>query len=211
DQTAAGMMLKGLTAEYLVRRTFRVKKGHVVLIHAAAGGTGQILVQWAKYLGATVIATAGGPEKLKVTKALGADHLIDTNSEDIAKRVREITGGIGCDVVYDGVGKTTFMPSLDSLRKFGTLVSFGNASGAVDAFNIGILAGKGSLYVTRPTLFTHIGDSATLKEMARNLFAVVKSGAVTIRINHRFPLKDAAEAHRALEGRKTTGSTVLIP
>jgi NADPH:quinone reductase len=211
DETAAGMMLKGLTAEYLMRRTFPLKKGHVALIHAAAGGTGQILVQWAKHLGATVIATAGGPEKLKIAKKLGAHHLIDTNSEDIAKRVREITGGVGCDVVYDGVGKTTFLPSLDSLRKFGTLASFGNASGAVDAFNIGMLAAKGSLYVTRPTLFTHIGDTATLRSMARNLFAVVKSGAVKIPVNHRFPLKDAAEAHRALEGRKTTGSTILIP
>jgi NADPH2:quinone reductase len=211
DETAAGMMLKGLTAEYLVKRTFRLKKGHVALVHAAAGGTGQILVQWAKHLGATVIATAGGPEKLKIAKALGARHLIDANAEDIAQRVREITGGVGCDVVYDGVGKATFAASLDSLRKFGTLVSFGNASGPVDAFNIGILAAKGSLYVTRPTLFTHIGDDATLRSMARNLFAVVKSGAVKIPVNHRFALKDAAEAHRALEGRKTTGSTVLIP
>jgi NADPH2:quinone reductase len=211
DETAAGMMLKGLTAEYLVKRTFKLKKGHVVLVHAAAGGTGQILVQWAKHLGATVIATAGGPEKLKIAKALGAHHVLDANAEDIAKRVREITGGGGCDVVYDGVGKATFAASLDSLRKFGTLVSFGNASGPVDAFNIGILAAKGSLYVTRPTLFTHIGDDATLRSMARNLFAVVKSGAVNIPVNHRFALKDAAEAHRALEARKTTGSTVLIP
>jgi NADPH:quinone reductase len=210
-ETAAGMMLKGLTAEYLLKRTFKLKKGQVAVIHAAAGGTGQILCQWAKHLGATVIGTVGGKEKVKIAKKLGCDYVIDTNTEDVAKRVREITKGVGCDVVYDGVGKATFSASLDSLRKFGLLVSFGNASGSVEAFNIGILAPKGSLYVTRPTLFAFISDTDTLRGMARNLFAVVKSGVVKIPVNHTYPLAKAADAHRALEGRLTTGSTVLIP
>jgi NADPH:quinone reductase len=210
-ETAAGMMLKGLTAEYLLKRTFPVKKGHVVLVHAAAGGTGQILCQWAKHLGATVIGTVGGKEKAKIAKKIGCDYVLDTSSDDIAKRVREITGGVGCDVVYDGVGKATFVASLDSLRKFGMLVSFGNASGPVEAFNMGLLAAKGSLYVTRPTLFTHIADVAVLRAMARNLFRVVSNGAVNIPVNHKFPLAKAGDAHRALESRQTTGSTVLIP
>jgi NADPH:quinone reductase len=210
-ETAAGMMLKGLTAEYLLKRTFPVKKGHVVLIHAAAGGTGQILCQWAKHIGATVIGTVGGKDKVKIAKKIGCDHVIDTLSEDVAKRVRDISKGVGCDVVYDGVGKATFMASLDSLRKFGMLVSFGNASGSVEGFNVGLLAAKGSLYVTRPTLFTHIADTQVLRSMARNLFRVVSSGAVNIPVNHRFPLAKAADAHRALESRQTTGSTVLIP
>ncbi|MFM9975359.1 MAG: quinone oxidoreductase family protein [Beijerinckiaceae bacterium] len=210
-ETAAGMMLKGLTAEYLLKRTFPLKKGQVALIHAAAGGTGQILCQWAKHLGATVIGTVGGKDKAKIAKKIGCDFVLDTNTDDIAKRVREITKGVGCDVVYDGVGKTTFIASLDSLKKFGTLASFGNASGSVDAFNISILAAKGSLYVTRPTLFTHIADTATLRSMARNLFRVVGSGVVKIPVNNRFPLAKAAEAHMALEARQTTGSTVLLP
>ncbi len=209
--TAAGMMLKGLTAEYLLKRTFKLKKGHVAVIHAAAGGTGQILCQWAREIGATVIGTVGGKEKAKIAKKLGCHHVIDTSSEDIAKRVREITKGVGADVVYDGVGKATFMASLDSLRKFGLLASFGNASGPVEAFNIGILSGKGSLYVTRPTLFAYIADTDTLRAMARNLFRVVSNGAVKIPVNSRFPLAKAADAHRALESRQTTGSTVLIP
>jgi NADPH:quinone reductase len=210
-ETAAGMMLKGLTAEYLLKRTFKLKKGQVALIHAAAGGTGQILCQWARLIGATVIGTVGGKDKAKIAKKLGCHHVIDTSSEDIAKRVREITKGVGADVVYDGVGKATFMASLDSLRKFGLLASFGNASGPVEAFNVGILSGKGSLYVTRPTLFAYIADTETLRAMARNLFRVVGSGAVTIPVNQTFPLAKAADAHRALEGRKTTGSTVLVP
>jgi NADPH:quinone reductase len=210
-ETAAGMMLKGMTAEYLLKRTFKLKKGQVALIHAAAGGTGQILCQWARLIGATVIGTVGGKDKAKIAKKLGCHHVIDTSSEDVAKRVREITKGVGADVVYDGVGKATFMASLDSLRKFGMMVSFGNASGPVDAFNIGILSGKGSLYVTRPTLFAYISDTETLRAMARNLFRVVGSGAVKIPVNQTFPLAKAADAHRALEGRKTTGSTVLIP
>ena len=210
-ETAAGMMLKGLTAEYLLHRTFKLAPGHVAVIHAAAGGTGQILCQWARQIGATVIGTAGGAEKVGIARALGCHHVIDTSSEDIAKRVREITGGVGADVVYDGVGKATFMPSLDSLRKFGMMVSFGNASGPVDAFNLGILSAKGCLYVTRPTLFAYIADTATLREMAQNLFKAVGDGVVKIPVNHRWPLAEAAEAHRALEGRRTTGSTVLLP
>jgi NADPH:quinone reductase len=210
-ETAAGMMLKGMTAEYLLKRTFKLKKGQVALIHAAAGGTGQILCQWARLIGATVIGTVGGKDKAKIAKKLGCHHVIDTSSEDIAKRVREITKGVGADVVYDGVGKATFMASLDSLRKFGLLASFGNASGPVEAFNVGILSGKGSLYVTRPTLFAYISDTETLRAMARNLFRVVGSGAVKIPVNQRFPLAKAADAHRALEGRQTTGSTVLVP
>jgi NADPH:quinone reductase len=210
-ETAAGMMLKGLTAEYLLHRTFKVQKGQTALIHAAAGGTGQILCQWANHIGATVIGTVGGAAKATIAKAIGCHHVIDTSSEDIAKRVREITNGVGCDVVYDGVGKDTFIASLDSLRKFGLLASFGNASGSVEAFNVGILSSKGSLYVTRPTLFTHIGDIETLRAMARNLFEVVANGTVKIPVNHTYPLAQAADAHRALEGRKTTGSTVLIP
>jgi NADPH:quinone reductase len=210
-ETAAGMMLKGLTAEYLLKRTFKLKKGQVALIHAAAGGTGQILCQWARLIGATVIGTVGGKDKAKIAKKLGCHHVIDTSSEDIAKRVREITKGVGADVVYDGVGKATFMASLDSLRKFGLLASFGNASGPVEAFNVGILSGKGSLYVTRPTLFAYIADTETLRAMARNLFRVVGSGGVKIPVNQTFPLAKAADAHRALEGRQTTGSTVLVP
>jgi NADPH:quinone reductase len=210
-EMAASMMLKGLTAEYLLKRTFKVKKGHVVVIHAAAGGTGQILCQWAREIGATVIGTAGGKDKVKIARKNGCHHVIDTTSEDIAKRVREITKGVGADVVYDGVGKATFMASLDSLRKFGLLASFGNASGSVEGFNVGILSAKGSLYVTRPTLFAYIGETETLRAMARNLFRVVSSGAVKVAVNHTFPLAKAADAHRALEGRQTTGSTVLIP
>lgn len=209
--TAAGMMLKGLTAEYLLHRTFKLQAGQTAVIHAAAGGTGQILCQWARHIGATVIGTVGGAEKAQIARDLGCHHVLDTSTDDVARRVRDITGGVGADVVYDGVGKATFMASLDSLRTFGMLVSFGNASGPVDAFNIGILSGKGSLYVTRPTLFAHIADAATLREMAGNLFKVVGDGTVKIPVNHRFPLAQAADAHRALESRQTTGSTVLIP
>jgi NADPH2:quinone reductase len=210
-EQAAGMMLKGLTAEYLLKRTFPLEKGQVALVHAAAGGTGQILCQWARHIGATVIGTVGSADKAKIAAGLGCDHVIDYSHEDVAKRVREITGGAGAHVVYDGVGKATFMASLDSLRKFGTLASFGNASGSVEAFNLGILAAKGSPFVTRPTLFNYIGDPAVLAAMARNLFRVVASGAVRIPVNHRYSLADAAKAHAALEGRQTTGSVVLLP
>lgn len=210
-EAAASMMLKGLTAEYLLHRTYKVKPGDTILVHAAAGGTGLILCQWGKALGATVIGTAGSRDKAELAKTHGADHVILYRDEDVATRVKEITGGKKCDVVYDGVGKDTFISSLDSLKPFGVLASFGNASGAVEAFNLGILAAKGSLYVTRPTLNTHTATRETMVEMAKNLFGAVSSGKVTVAVNASFPLKDAAEAHRTLEGRGTTGSTVLIP
>ena len=208
---AAGMMLKGLTAEYLTHRTYKVKKGDTVLIHAAAGGTGLILCQWARAKGATVIGTVGSPDKAKLAKKHGAHHTILYNTEDFAARVKEITGGKLCNVVYDGVGKTTFLKSLDCLRPFGLLASFGNASGAVEAFNLGILAAKGSLFVTRPTMNTHTADPKTYKAMAKNLFAAVADGTLKIPVNATFPLDKAADAHRALESRGTTGSTVLLP
>lgn len=210
-EAAASMMLKGLTAEYLLHRTYKVKPGDTILVHAAAGGTGTILCQWGKALGATVIGTAGSKEKADLARAHGADHVILYGEQDVAARVKEITGGQGCDVVYDGVGKDTFIASLDSLKPFGLLASFGNASGAVDGVNLGILASKGSLYVTRPTLNTHTAKRETMVEMAKNLFGAVSSGKVTVAINARFPLAEAAAAHRALESRGTTGSTVIIP
>ncbi|PTM42923.1 quinone oxidoreductase [Bosea sp. 124] len=210
-EAAASMMLKGMTAEYLLHRTYKVKPGDTILVHAAAGGTGLILCQWGKALGATVIGTVGSKEKGDLAKAHGADHVILYRDEDFVARVKEITGGKLCDVVYDGVGKDTFLPSLDCLRPFGVLASFGNASGAVEPFNLGLLGPKGSLYVTRPTLFTHIAKRETMVEMAKNLFGAVSSGKVVVPVNARFALADAANAHRALEGRGTTGSTVLIP
>ena len=210
-EAAASMMLKGLTAEYLLHRTYKVKPGDTILVHAAAGATGLILCQWGKALGATVIGTVGSKEKAELARAHGADHTILYREEDFAARVKEITGGKLCDVVYDGVGKDTFLKSLDCLRPFGVLASFGNASGAVEPFNLGLLGPKGSLYVTRPTLFTHIASRQTMVEMAANLFEAVGSGKVTVPINATFALKDAANAHRALESRGTTGSTVLIP
>lgn len=210
-EAAASMMLKGLTAEYLLHRTYKVKAGDTILVHAAAGGTGLILCQWGKALGATVIGTVGSQEKADLAKAHGADHTILYREEDFAARVKEITGGKLCQVVYDGVGKDTFLPSLDCLSPFGVLASFGNASGAVEPFNLGLLAAKGSLYVTRPTLFTHIAKRETMVEMAANLFEAVGSGKVTVPVNATFALQDAANAHRALESRGTTGSTVLLP
>ena len=210
-EAAASMMLKGMTAEYLLHRTYKVKPGDTILVHAAAGGTGLILCQWGKALGATVIGTAGSAEKAELAKAHGADHVILYREEDFVARVKEITGGKLCAVVYDGVGKDTFLPSLDCLQPFGVLASFGSASGAVEPFNLGLLGPKGSLYVTRPTLFTHIAKRETMVEMAKNLFGAVGSGKVVVPVNARFALSDAANAHRALEGRGTTGSTVLIP
>ncbi len=210
-EQAASMMLKGLTAEYLLHRTYKVKAGDTILVHAAAGGTGQILVQWGKHLGATVVATVGSDEKGKIAKALGADHVINYANGDFAPAVKTATNGALCHVVYDGVGKATFMGSLDCLRPFGLLASFGSASGAADPLNIGILGGKGSLYVTRPTLFTHIGNRETLVAMAKNLFDVVGSGAVKADVTNRFALAEAVKAHMALEGRATTGATVLLP
>lgn len=206
---AAAMMLQGMTAQFLIRRTHRVKAGETILVHAAAGGVGLILVQWAKHLGATVIGVVSTPEKAELIKSAGADHALLT-SENIPDRVKDITGGAMVPVVYDSVGKDTFITSLDCLQPLGLMVSFGNASGPVTT-DLGILAAKGSLYVTRPTLNTYTAKRADLVATANELFEVVKSGAVKINVNQTFPLKDAAEGHRALESRKTTGSTVFIP
>jgi NADPH2:quinone reductase len=211
DKTAAAMMLKGLTAQYLVRRTYRVKKGDTILMHAAAGGVGQILCQWAKALGATVIGTVGSDEKVALAKKAGCKHIIVTSREKVSERVKQITQGRGVPVVYDGVGKDTFMDSLDCLAPLGLMASFGNASGAVPPFNAGILAQKGSLFLTRPTLMTYTATRADLVKAAAELFSVVKSGKVKITINQTYPLREAAQAHRDIEARKTTGSTVLIP
>ncbi len=211
DKTAAAMMLKGLTAQYLIRRTYRVKKGDTILMHAAAGGVGQILCQWAKHLGATVIGTVGSEAKVALAKKAGCKHVIVTSKEKFVDRVKEITKGKGVPVVYDGVGKDTFMDSLDCLAPMGVMVSFGNASGAVTQFNPGILAQKGSLFLTRPTLLHYSASREDLVKAARELFAVVKSGKVKITINQTYALKDAAQAQTDLEARKTTGSTVLLP
>ncbi len=209
--TAAAMMLKGLTAQYLLRQTYKVKEGDWILVHAAAGGVGQILCQWGKALGARVIGTVGSADKAKIAKKCGAHHTILYRDEDFAKRVEEITKGEKCAVVYDGVGKATFPASLDCLRPFGTFASFGSASGGIEGFDLGMLGRKGSLFATRPTLFTFMANRALLEKMARDLFRVVANGDVKIRISRRIPLAEAAEAHRALEARETTGSIVLKP
>jgi NADPH2:quinone reductase len=211
DRTAAAMMLKGMTTQYLIRRTYEVQPGDTVLFHAAAGGVGLIACQWLKALGATVIGTAGSDEKAALARAHGCDHVIVYTSEDFPTRVREITGGRGVPVVYDSVGKSTFMGSLDCLQPFGLLVSFGNASGPVPPFELGILAPKGSLYVTRPTLATYTATRADLEATANELFGVVVSGQVKIEINHVHALKDAQQVHRDLQGRKTTGSIIMLP
>jgi NADPH2:quinone reductase len=211
DETAAAMMLKGMTAWYLCRRTYRVKKGDTIVVHAAAGGVGQILCQWAKHLGATVIGTVGSDEKVALAKKAGCKHVVVMSREKLSERVKAITKGRGVPVVYDGVGKDTFMESLDCLAPLGLMASFGNASGAVAPVNIGILAQKGSLFLTRPTLVNYTSAREDLLTAARELFAVVKKGAVKITINQRYPLREAAQAHRDLESRKTTGSTVLLP
>jgi len=211
DKTAAAMMLKGLTAQYLLRRTYRVKKGETILMHAAAGGVGQILCQWAKALGATVIGTVGSDEKAALAKKAGCKHVIVLSREKFPERVKEITKGKGVPVVYDGIGKDTFMDSLDCLAPLGLMVSFGNASGAVTQFNPGVLQQKGSLFLTRPTLNTYAASREALVSGARELFAVVKSGKVKIAINQTYPLREAAQAQIDLAARKTTGSTVLIP
>jgi NADPH2:quinone reductase len=211
DRTAAAMMLKGMTSQYLLRRTYRVQKGDTILVHAAAGGVGQIMCQWARALGATVIGTVGSDEKAALAKKAGCKHVIVTSREKIVERVKEITKGKGVPVVYDGVGKDTFMDSLDCLRPLGLLASFGNASGAVTQFNPGILAQKGSLFLTRPTLVNYTATREDLVKTAADLFSVVKSGKVKIRVNQTYPLREAAQAHRDLESRKTTGSTVLVP
>jgi len=207
---AAASLLKGMTARFLLRKTFRVERGHDVVIHAAAGGVGQIAVQWAKHLGANVIAVVGNDAKAEIAKSLGADHTIITSRDDIAKRVREITN-VGAHVVYDSVGKDTFMASLDSLRPLGMMVSFGNASGPPPDINPLLLSQRGSLFLTRPTMFSYTATVEQLDETAADLFDVIEKGAVKIAASTRYALADVAQAHRDLEARKTTGSLVLIP
>ncbi|MGQ0674982.1 MAG: quinone oxidoreductase family protein [Rhodospirillales bacterium] len=211
DRTAAAMMLKGMTAWYLCKRTYRVKKGDAVLVHAAAGGVGQILAQWAKHLGARVIGTVGSEAKAALAKKAGCKDVIVLGQGKFSDKVKELTKGAGVPVVYDGIGKDTFMDSLDCLGPFGLMVSYGNASGPVPPVNLGILGPKGSLYVTRPTLMTYTAKRADLVQAAKDLFAVVKAKKVRIAINQTYPLAEAAQAHRDLEARKTTGSTVLLP
>lgn len=211
DRQAASMMLKGMTAQYLLRRTYPVKAGDTILFHAAAGGVGLILCQWARHLGATVIGTTGSEEKSALAKANGCDHVINYRTEDFVARVADITGGKKCAVVYDGVGKDTFLKSLDCVRPRGMAALFGNASGKVEPLDLGLLATKGSLFVTRPTLDTHVATREDLIATANDLFDVVGRGIVKIEINQTYALKDAAQAHRDLEARKTTGSTVLLP
>jgi NADPH:quinone reductase len=210
-KTAAAMMLQGQTVRYLLKQTYKVGPGTTLLWHAAAGGVGLIACQWAKHLGATIIGTAGGAEKCALAKAHGATHVIDYKSEDFVKRVKEITNGAGVDVVYDSIGKDTFPTSLDCLKPLGLWVSFGNASGAITGMDIGVLAAKGSLYATRPTLGTYVAKREDLVANANDLFDVVTKGIVKIEVNHTYALKDAVQAHMDLEGRKTTGSVVLIP
>jgi NADPH:quinone reductase len=205
------MMLKGLTVQYLLRRTFKVEKGMTVLIHAASGGIGLIFCQWANHLGANVIGTVGSKEKAELARANGCHHTILYREEDFAARVKEITDGKLCDAVYDSIGKDTFPASLDCLRPLGMFVSFGSASGQIEAFNINLLQAKGSLFATRPTLNTYAAKRGDLLAMAADLFAVVGSGAVKIPINQKYALRDAAKAHRDLEGRVTTGSSILVP
>jgi NADPH2:quinone reductase len=209
DETAAAMMLKGMTAWYLCRRTHRVKAGETIVIHAAAGGVGQILCQWTKSLGATVIGTVGSEDKAALAKKAGCKHVIVASQEKLSERVKAITKGKGVPVVYDGVGKDTFMESLDCLSPLGLMVSFGNASGAVPPVSIGILAQKGSLFLTRPTLVNYTSSREDLETAARELLSVVKKGAVRIRVNQTYPLREAAQAHRDLESRKTTGSVIF--
>src|SRR5437870_9655394 len=209
DQQAAAMMLKGMTAWYLVRRTHPVKRGDTILIHAAAGGVGLIVCQWAKHLGATVIGTVGDEEKAAFVKQNGCDHPIVYRREDFVARVNELTQGKKLPVVYDSVGMDTFYKSLDCLAPLGLMVSFGQSSGAIGPVDIGILAAKGSLFLTRPTLNTYTASREDLLTAARELFEVVQSGAVEIAVNQTYPLRDAARAHRDLEGRRTTGSTVF--
>jgi NADPH:quinone reductase len=210
-EQGAAMMLKGMTVEYLVRRTFKVEKGQNVFVHAAAGGVGLILCQWANHLGANVIGTVGSKDKAALAKANGCHHTILYRDEDFVARTKEITGGKMCSVIYDGIGKTTFPASLDCLAPLGMFVSFGSASGQIDAFNINILQAKGSLFATRPTLNTYAAKRADLLDIADHLFAVVTSGAVKIPVNQKYALRDAQKAHRDLEGRATTGSSILVP
>ena len=210
-EQAAAMMLKGMTVQYLLNRTFKVGKGTIVLIHAAAGGVGLIACQWANHIGATVIGTVGSKEKAELAKKNGAHHTILYRDEDFVAKVKEITSGKLCDVVYDGIGKDTFPASLDCLRPLGYFVSFGSASGQIEAFNINILQGKGSLFATRPTLNHYAAKRDDLIAMSNDLFKVVGSGAVKIPVNQKYPLKDAAKSHKDLEARATTGSSILLP
>ena len=211
DDQAAAMMLQGMTAQYLIRSTYRIKQGETILCHAAAGGVGLILCQWAKSLGVSVIGTVGSEEKAKLARAHGCEHTILYNDENFTERVKDITGGKGVPVVYDSIGKDTFEGSLDCLSPRGYMVSFGNASGPVPPFEPAMLSQKGSLYITRPTLMTYTATREDLLASANDLFDVVASGAVKININQRYPLSEAAQAHRDLEARKTTGSTILLP
>jgi NADPH:quinone reductase len=211
DESAAAMMLKGMTVRYLLRATYKVKRGQTVLYHAAAGGVGLIFSQWAKALGVKVIGTVGSDAKMQTALDHGCAHVINSSTENVVARVRDMTGGKGVPVVYDGVGQATVMTSLDCLSPRGHFVSFGNASGPVKAFELGWLAARGSLTVTRPTLYSYISTDADFKETSQDLIDIVKSGKVKIPVNQRYALKDVAQAHRDLEARKTTGVTVLIP
>jgi NADPH:quinone reductase len=211
DETAAGMMLKGMTARYLLRATYVVKPGDTILMHAAAGGVGLLLTQWAKALGARVIGTVGSAAKIEIAKAHGCDVVINSSEEDVVKRVRDETAGKGVPVVYDGVGQATVMTSLDCLQPRGLLVSFGNASGPVNSFDLGLLAAKGSLYITRPTLMSYTATDEDFRVTAQDVVDVVASGKVKVVVNQRFALADAAQAHADLAARKTTGTTVLMP
>jgi len=210
DEQAAAMMLKGLTAQYLLRQTLPLSSGDTILFHAAAGGVGHIVCQWARHLGIEVIGTAGGPEKCALVRAAGAAHAIDYKAEDFVARTRELTGGKGVKAVFDSVGKDTFMRSLDCLRPFGMLVAFGQSSGAVAPFDVLALSTKGSLYLTRPSLATYVAERDRWRAMAAELFAVVASGAVKIDIGQRYPLAEAGRAHQELEARRTTAASVLI-
>ncbi|WP_321932063.1 quinone oxidoreductase family protein [Paraburkholderia guartelaensis] len=210
DDVGAAVMQKGMTAQFLCRQTYRVGKGDTILVHAAAGGVGLVLCQWAKHLGATVIGTVSTDEKAELVKAHGCDHALVHGKDDFVKAVKEITGGVGVPVVYDSIGKDTFMKSLDCLRPRGLMVLFGQSSGPVPPFDISILDKKGSLYLTRPTQNAYLPTRAKVEEGAQEVFDVVQSGAVKVHINQRFALKDAADAHRSLESRKTTGSLVLM-
>ncbi|MFY0613515.1 MAG: quinone oxidoreductase [Hyphomicrobiaceae bacterium] len=210
-ESAAAMMLQGMTVRYLLRETYKVGPETTLLFHAAAGGVGLIACQWAKHLGATIIGTAGSDEKVAMAKAAGATHVINYKTENFVERVKDITSGNGVDVVYDSIGQDTYPMSLDCLKPLGLFVTFGNASGPIKNFDVGILGGKGSLYVTRPTLFTYTAKRADLLANAADLFEVVESGAVSIKVNQTYPLAEAAQAHRDLESRATTGSTILTP
>jgi NADPH2:quinone reductase len=211
DQQAAAMMLQGMTVQYLIRRTYPVKRGETVLWHAAAGGVGLIACQWLNHLGVTVIGTVGSPEKAALARAHGCHHTINYRDEDFVQRVRELTDGTGVPVVYDSVGKDTFEGSLDCLAPLGLMVLFGNASGAVTQFNPATLAARGSLFLTRPVLMNYTAKRDDLLASAAELFEVVQRGAVTVEVGQTYPLSEVAQAHRDLEGRRTTGSTVLLP